>query len=203
MKKLFMMFALSGIVLASCSKDDDDNNDNNNNAPREVSMEEAASGTYSMSGLQANLNIEFEAPFLGKVDIPLNVQGRQFNGNVSFTNNKVIFDVTMVIDYEFTILGQPNADTDDGSVTARMSYEILPNNRLRCFVQDGTDDEPFVFFNGLEIDDITFIVTERLNTGVKMRANVDTEIDFGGIIPGAPAGDGLPTVGQVFIDLKR
>jgi hypothetical protein len=55
----------------------------------------------------------------------------------------------------------------------------------------------------LEIDDITFIVTERLNTGVKMRANVDTEIDFGGIIPGAPAGDGLPTVGQVFIDLKR
>lgn len=203
MKKTFIFLAIAGITFVGCKKDDDSNNGDGNNQPREVSMEEATSGSYNMDAFSANLNIEFDAPFIGKIDIPLNASGRAFTGDVTFANNKVIFDVNMTIDYTFTIAGQPNSDSDDGSISARMSYEILPNNRLRCFVADGTDDEPFVFFNGLEIDDITFIVTERLNTGMKMRANVDTEIDFGGFIPGAPPGVGLPTTGQIFVEMKR
>jgi hypothetical protein len=202
MKKIIALFICSGLfAIAGCRKSD--NNDQLPDPPKEVSIEEAASGEYEMSRFTADL--EIEANFSGiPVIAELYVDGKNFEGTVVFDadNKKVEFDITMDLDVTYGISGQGDSFEDDGIVTAKMSFEIISQNRIRFYVKEGTDDEPFVFFNGFVIDDIELTVTERLTNSFKMRGNIDAEINYGGVFPGLP-NTPFPTEGPIYIDLKR
>ena len=203
MKRLIVLFTLTGLlIVVGCGKSDDDNN-NMPNPPKQVSIEEAASGEYKMTRFTADLEIDLVLngiPFLGE----LYVDGKNFVGTVDFdsVNQKVDFDVTLELDITYGISGQGDNFEDDGSVTAKMSFDIISQNRIRFYVKEGTDDEPFVFFNGFVIDDIELTVTERLSNSFKLRGNIDAEINYGGIFPTLP-NTPFPTRGPIYIDLKR
>ncbi|MCC5918363.1 MAG: hypothetical protein JJU02_13670 [Cryomorphaceae bacterium] len=199
MKKTFMLFALCGLFISTSCKKDDEDNGGKNNEPKEVSLEEAADGDYQAD----RLDVDLELTYL--ITANLKVNGKNFVGTVSFDadNKKVEFDLQMDLDISIEVGGQTNTDEESGSVTGLMSFEIINQNRIRFYVQDGTNDQPITLLGTAEIDDITMNVTERLSNSFKMRGEIDQDVDYAGLIPIIPSGTMVPTTGMLYLELSK
>lgn len=199
--KRYSFFASTLVVLfTACSSDDDEDN-GTPSTPETVSIQEATTGEYEMKAFDADLEVDVTTPFGGLL-LYVTVEGKNFIGKVSFTDQKVVFDNTLDAVLTLDVGGTTNPDTLELELKAQMTYEILGDNELRFYVDENDpNDEPLRLVSGLELDDITLSVVERTTQRFRLQGDVDADVDLGGALPGVSGSH--PTTGIIKITLER
>ncbi len=185
------------LVFVGCSSDDDESNGDTPSLPETVSIQQATTGAYEMKDFDADMEVNVEGNMLYVA-----VQGKNYEGKVSFNNQKVLFDNTLDAVLTLDVGGTSNPDTLELALKTQMTFEILGENELRFYVDENdSSDEPLKLIDGIELDDMIFSVAERTTKRLRLQGDIDGSIDLGGVLPGTSGSQ--QAVGVIKITLDR